>query len=215
MSSASKSLSDAFRRHGMLSAIDDHVVEHAIEHEQQPVTIRQQFSQQMLRHVMINNLRKASGKEVCLHGPLLGQHAQTITNWISAFENLRQYLPAATIFAREVKRVALGEPEKTEDAAWRGDGLMFLATKGAGYETRHMLNGLIHEIGHAYADSVGFVDSVPALYGQQPFVNDYAAKDPHEDFAETFLFYHVDPGLLNRVAKPKYLDMHKRMVKVA
>ena len=50
-----------------------------------------------------------------------------------------------------------------------------------------------------------------SLYGNAPFVSDYARVNASEDFAETFRALETEPAHLKRVAPDKYADITARL----
>ena len=143
------------------------------------------------QHMLSDQLARAAKKPILPNSRFTRRDLKPLTNWIIALELLPQYKAPYKIFQSEVKQIAIGRPNETEDAAWRSDGTMFLATRQAGYNPTHMLKSLLHEIGHAFEQKLWGDKDPPSPWDRPPFVNDYAALYG-EDFAETFLQIHID-----------------------
>lgn len=151
-------------------------------------------------------LRSASGKPVTLPDTITRRELQTIDYWLNAFTMLRSYPTAKNALTKYVNAIEFIRPEAGEDAVWISDtGTMQLALEQAGYSDRHMLKGLVHEIGHAIEDHI---KCNHAVWGRPPFAQNYC-NTPGEDFAETFMLYNLDPELLIRTAPLKHQEMER------
>lgn len=151
-------------------------------------------------------LQKASGKPITLHNNISKHELDTLNNWLESFKLLKKYPIAKRAFDKYVDLVAFIVPSDGEDAAWATNSkTMFLATRQAGYNAKHMLRGLVHEIGHAVEDNIN-IDHM--LWDSPPFANDYCWVTG-EDFAECFMLYNIDPGFLQHTTPLKFGDMEQ------
>ena len=57
---------------------------------------------------------------------------------------------------------------------------------------------VLHELSHS------FDDNLPIAFGKPPFITEYAATSPKEDWAESFAEFYLHPKLLKRKAPRKY-----------
>jgi len=154
------------------------------------------------------------GKPIEFKNEIDQRQMQVVRHWAEAFRMLRGVSHLWRLFQRMCTGVILGLPEKTEDAQWRPDHQLFLATREAGYSPRHMFKGLIHELGHAFEDDLGVeYTERNSLYGNPPFADNYAATNPTEDFAETFMLYHMQADMLYHTCCVKWLDMDEKVRK--
>ncbi len=73
---------------------------------------------------------------------------------------------------------------------------------------------LIHEVGHtkdyesAWFNTWG-EDSTKKPFGEGPYISDYAQTNRHEDYAETYANYHVDPERTRQEVPEKYEAIEK------
>lgn len=163
---------------------------------------------------LINEFKRAIGKTVEVKDPITPRQADVIRLWLIAFTMLSDHPVPWRLFQDRCKGVIFGLPESTEDAWWKPDGKMFLATRDAGYNPEHMLKNLIHEMGHALEEKLVLTDIMReglTIYGKEPFVDNYCIADPVEDFAETFMHCILEPQFVKQIAINKYNDM---MVKI-
>lgn len=156
-------------------------------------------------------LKRVTNKPIEVLNELDKRQFKAVQDWISAFEELKRLKAPWNIFESETKFVEIGLPQGTEDAHWKPGKILFLATEGAGYNTRHMLCGLVHELGHALEEKLGIGQDIVAgktIWGKPPYANNYCAVNGYEDFAESFMLYVLQNDLLKRSAadKHEYLD---------
>lgn len=171
---------------------------------------------QVLRHHLIEqdqsimiavtqSLQRASGKPVSVHDTITRQNLTSLQFWLEALAALDNYPASKRAFDKYVEDLSFVIPKEGEDAAWDGEHKrMMLSTKGAGYSTRHMVKGLVHEIGHALEDNVKLDD----IWGVEPFANNYCSV-PGEDFAESFMLFNLDPEFLNHTTPIKYHEIER------
>lgn len=117
------------------------------------------------------------------------------------------------LYQSEVRKVVLTRPRGTEDASWEPGGVLRLNLKPGGtpdpgvYRSR-----VIHELGHALEEKLGLIVTPwGSVYGNPPFISDYAGMNATEDFAETFRAWETERGVLRSVAPGKYTDMKNRV----
>jgi len=124
-------------------------------------------------------------------------------------------LPAISrgLYHSEVKKVLLGRQRKTEDASWEPGGVLRLNMRpGTTPDLGIYRSRVIHELGHALEEKLGLVVTPWAtIYGNPPFISDYARMNATEDFAETFRAWETERGVLRSVAPGKYADMKSRV----
>lgn len=79
------------------------------------------------------------------------------------------------------------------------------------HDPTNFRGNVLHEIGHSVDMQGGLAGSIPGLhpsnsapFGQDPFVSDYAATQPAEDFAESFRVFHQNPDQLRQLNPEKY-----------
>jgi len=181
----------------------------------QPESTTETLSRLLTEQTDIEKLGKIigsiSGKSVKITDSTNKRQLQAIYHWIAALQQLPTFKLPYKLFKSECKGLIVGPPQHTEDAWWMPDKHMYLATIDAGFHPEHMLRNLIHEMGHAFEETLG-KEFTPenSVYGKPPYVNNYAATNSTEDFAETFMMLYLEPDLLQRVARNKYNDMSKR-----
>lgn len=124
-------------------------------------------------------------------------------------------LPAVSrdLYRLEVKKVVLARPRKTEDASWEPGGALRLNLKpGTTPNLGVYRSRVIHELGHVLEEKLGLIVTPwTTIYGNPPFISDYAGMNATEDFAETFRAWETERGVLRSVAPGKYTDMKNRV----
>lgn len=157
-----------------------------------------------------NKIQRLIDKPISFDNLLDNQQLSVISLWIVALYELEAYhqLPWK-LLKEESKGIVFGLPRQSEDAQWRPGSILFLATKDAGYNKRHMLKSIVHELGHALEEKFE-VNVDRSIYGKPPFANNYSYTNPVEDFAESFMLYELEPMFLQRVAPNKFKDMSRR-----
>lgn len=124
-------------------------------------------------------------------------------------------LPATArlVFGAEVRTVHLDRPRGTEGASWDPRSVLRLTVRaGSTIDAKTSMHNIVHELGHALEEALDLnVTPWGSIYGNPPFVSDYAARNATEDFAETFAFLELYPRDLKRIAPEKYEDMRARV----
>ncbi|MFZ4600577.1 MAG: hypothetical protein ACOYNN_18190 [Terrimicrobiaceae bacterium] len=117
------------------------------------------------------------------------------------------------LYQSEVRKVVLGRPKGTEDASWEPGGVLRLNLKaGSTPDLGVYRSRVIHELGHALEEKLGLIVTPwGTIYGNPPFISDYARVNATEDFAETFRAWETERGVLRSVAPGKHKDMKSRV----
>lgn len=117
------------------------------------------------------------------------------------------------LYQSEVRKVVLGRPRGTEDASWGPGGALRLNLKaGSTPDLGVYRSRVVHELGHALEEKLGLIVTPwDTVYGNPPFISDYARVSATEDFAETFRAWETERGVLRSVAPGKYADMKSRV----
>ena len=159
---------------------------------------------------------KAVGKNVVLgiresDLPKYGLHLKA---WAKAISSLPHR--AAALYHSEVRKVILDTSRGTEDASWGSGGVLRLVLKEhSSPDPKIYRIRAVHELGHALEEKLGVVLTPwTSIYGNPPFVSDYAKINASEDFAESFRSLELDGGDLKRVAPEKYMDLKTRLGEV-
>lgn len=121
---------------------------------------------------------------------------------------------ASSLFQSEVKKLLVTVPHgSTEDASWNPGGVLKLVLKKG--ETPNLgtyRSRVIHEMGHALEDHLGLILTPwTSIYGNDPYVSEYAKQNATEDFAETFRALVEEPGRLKRLTPAKMQDILARL----
>lgn len=146
-----------------------------------------------------------SGKPVTVQSPVTIRQIRTLGYWFIAFVWLRDYQLASMAFNKFVSGIEFAEVAGP-DAIWYSDEkIIKFSTVQAGYNARHMLKGLVHEIGHAVEDNIEINKSV---WGRPPFALNYNGT-PGEDFAESFMLYNLDPEFMVHTTPIKFKEMQR------
>jgi hypothetical protein len=181
---------------------------------QQPETASEILSKLITEQTEIqklgNVIQKITGKPTKIVDPVNKRQFPAIYHWIAALQQLPSYELPYKLFKSKCKGLIVGPPRYTEDAWWMPDQKLYLATIDAGYHDNHMLRNLIHEMGHAFEENLR-KEFTPenSIYGKPPFINNYAATNSTEDFAETFMMLYFESDYLKRVVPNKYNHMRK------
>lgn len=165
-------------------------------------------------HLALSQIEKASGKSVIdsvkwdRHSPKVLK--QALDTWAFAFEKINRFPPAHKILARTVKKIVLGDSMGTETARYQTGDKLFISFNNPTSTKKQALSVLLHELGHALEEDYNLQDLV-VLYGEPPYVTEYASLNTSEDFAETFRALLEEPRLLKTNAPAKYADMKARV----
>lgn len=168
------------------------------------------------------DLEKVSGKSLVLSGwpsdPTSDSKAanavsQSMKVLLKAIPGIKKYKRAWAMWNKDVKKLQLSwqKGHRTEDASWNPGGVMDVIV-GKQKDTISVLKSrLVHELGHTLEDrSQTIMTPHNSVYGNPPFVSQYATMNATEDFAETFRAFEMEPRNLKRLAPEKFQDMLQR-----
>ena len=137
-----------------------------------------------------------------------GIHLKAIAKAITTLPRISR-----SLYQTEVRKVSITRPRKTEDASWDPGGILRFSMKlDTAPDVGILRMRTVHEMGHALEEKLGLtVTPWNSVYGNPPFISDYARMNATEDFAETFRAWETERGLLRSTAPDKYEDMKGRV----
>jgi hypothetical protein len=92
-------------------------------------------------------------------------------------------------------------PADPDEVAYTQDGIVWIRTD---LNAAQVKRSVLHECGHILFDDTGW----RGPFGSPPYVNQYARTDRHEDFAESYAYYHM--GWLPQGQKRMYIRRLRR-----
>lgn len=150
--------------------------------------------------------------------PDLDLFVEELKAWTKAFAGIARFPKIQKVFDKYCRTLILDPTQRgTADASWRGHDRSVVLRLGNVMSTNvpYLRSILIHEIGHMLTEDPNFnrVDFWlnKTLYGNPPYISDYAKKNSDEDFAETYRSFWTDPARLKQVSPDKYKDMKQRV----